>query len=257
MKKVASVLVSWDGFRDPAAQDDRRSFAADIATYCYQQRAEVVLLPAGYLLATSDTESTVRKEAEALARRFKGMSLAAGIDSRSAAKLGHSKSDSRQLLDDWTRKGTLPFWVFASNPAGIVLDMFRQRSSTSQNAGMMPTPTVTAKQKRTVHCSGLNCYLLACGELFNSHLRGVLGGQHGIDLIVHLAHGGLGRTLPTTFPKLARASGAWIINAQHTSNGWCWAGSPAGSVQKVSGSLIRASSGSSGLWAQIAFWNVP
>jgi hypothetical protein len=258
MKRVASVLVSWDGFRDPAAQAGRRNFAVDIAKYCRQQSAEVVLLPAGYLLAANNAEATARREAEALAQSFKGMSLAAGVDSLDAVQLDRSKGKSSKLLDEWTRKGTLPFWVFASDPTGNVLEMFRQRSTTSSNAGLMRTPSGAASQNRTVDLAGLRSYLLACGELFSPFIRQFLGSQQGLGLIAHLAHGGLGRTFPKTFPQLAKATGAWIINAQHVSNGCCWAADPGKkSAHRVSGTPLRASASSSGLWARIALWHVP
>lgn len=258
MKRVASVLVSVDGFRNPPAQAERRSFAADIANHCRNQRVDVVLLPAGYLLAADNAVATVKSEAVALAHCFKGMALAAGIDSCDAVQLDPSKSKSSKLIDEWTRRGTLPFWVFASDPSGNVLKMFRQRSTTSGNAGLMRTPSETASEDRTVEVSGLHCDLLACGELFSPLIRRFLARQHGPDLIAHLAHQGLGRTFPRTFPQLANETGAWIINAQHVSNGYCWAADPrAESAHKVSGTWIRASAESSGLWAQIALWTVP
>ncbi|WP_147444364.1 MULTISPECIES: hypothetical protein [Corallococcus] len=256
MTTVASVVVGREGFRVPEAQSERLIFAEQIANHCRRGGADVVLLPAGYLFSQHDEEKALTRDAKALALACKGVSLVAGVDSGTARKLGQSKVGSGKRLDEWTKKRSLPFWVFASAPDGTILRMFRQRSTTAANGAQLDAPSKSEQQERTVELAGLNCYLLACGELFNPHLRASLESKN-IDLITHLAHKGLGRTFPKTFPRLATTARAWVINSQHALNGFCWA-AKRGSTQAdyVPGALIRADASAAGEWAQISFWNV-
>ncbi|MGE6760655.1 hypothetical protein ACQKGO_21740 [Corallococcus interemptor] len=256
MTTIASVVVGGGGFRDPMAQVSRMKFAAQIAAYCRGRGAEIALLPAGYLLS-ADAKENPRDSAEALAKAFSGLCLIAGVDSANAKKLGSSKAQNGKSLDKWTRNESLPFWAFASDSSGTVLTFFRQRSTTSSNGAVAGQPSQAEQQHRTVKLAGLKCYLLACGELFNPFLRPLLEKERGFSLIAHLAHQGLGRTFPKTFPALANATGAWVINAQHTWSGECWAAAPGKKAQRIPGNLIDAAPNPTGEWARVAFWDVP
>ncbi|AFE06857.1 hypothetical protein COCOR_06309 [Corallococcus coralloides DSM 2259] len=256
MTTIASVVVGGKVSRSPNAQDSRMTFAAQIAAYCRGRGAKIVLLPAGYLFS-ADAEETPRTSAKALAKVFSGLCLIAGIDSADAEKLESSKAQNGKRLDKWTRNESLPFWVFASDSSGKVLTLFRQRSTTSSNGKAAGQPSPAEQQHRTVKLAGLQCYLLACGELFNPFLRPLLEQEQGFALIAHLGHKGLGRTFPKSFPALANATGAWVINAQHTWSGECWAAEPGKKARRIPGDVIHETTHSSGEWARVAFWDVP
>jgi hypothetical protein len=190
------------------------TLAAEIAEVARRRRAPLAVLPAGYLFC--ENVRRAKGMARALAHLFggHGVSLLAGIDVSEAAtqpKDGGGKGGDEG--SDRVANGALPYFFFATNPAGRVTHWWRQRSTTSSNASLVPRG-LEPEDPRTICVGGVLVALVACGEIFNPALGKLLAVARP-DLVVDLGHLGMGRGFQSSFPRLAQTTGAPIISAQH------------------------------------------
>jgi hypothetical protein len=208
--RVASVMVSSHGFREPSYNEQRIVLAEEIAKVCHESGVRVAALPAGFLIAKDDKDISAKRAAQLLSRIFArcDVSIVAGIDLPKARYI-KKKGEERRI-----RKGSLPYFVFAGTRAGRLEGFYRQRCTRSDQDKLLPE--VESLEKRIVKLEGIDVALLACGEIHSKKIRRCLVGED-LDLAVDLGHCGLGRGFQVTFPKLAKETDANVINAQHFS----------------------------------------
>lgn len=132
--KVATVIVGTDTERSRriGANRERLALARRIADFVTRERADLCVMPAGYLAATSRMTAAIRETADQLASIFEDVDLVAGVD---AARTDLAKSATNQRdstkADDRSKplRGGWPFWGFVSR-RGRVQAVYQQEPST-------------------------------------------------------------------------------------------------------------------------------
>jgi len=269
MTLIATAIVSGDGFRRPNVLLDRMTLAAEIAAIAAAHGARLVALPAGFILCENERRAKgVARSLGVLCAQYK-LSVLAGLDIVDVQLLGKEPdpvdpSKDSEGVDERVLRAALPYFVFAADEKGIVRHWWRQRSTTSTNAELVPTRG-GARDPRVALLGGLHVAVLACGEIYNPRVGELLGAASP-DVIIDLGHFGMGRGFQYTFPTLAAATGAVILHAQHTAAEnqapKKWRAYPTASGEPWTTSAdCRAGSrvttpASSGLWAEILLSNV-
>jgi hypothetical protein len=255
MMKIASVIVSRHGFRRKSANRLRLTLAEDIAASAKHLNASLVILPAGFLCASS--VASAKKAASKLAAIFgkHGVAAIGGVDAEHRTR-GAKKKRAKRGQRAW------PFFVFGVD--GSKLSHWqRQLSTTTANAA--DVPAVMMKQSSLATIAGVSVGILACGELFNEALRDKVAGSQP-KIIVNVVHASMTRGPRVRHPELAKEGRAWVLSAQHVSERnsqprmWCH--SPAGQDRSTNtaddwvGTRRADGPRAVGLWAGLKTWTI-
>lgn len=269
MARIAATIVGTDEvrFRCTGANKERLELARQIAAYTQGDgRADVVLLPAGFLAA--DEEDEVEQNAKSLASIFKKQVLLAGIDEEESPSKGFKRTkggkanrpSSKGGKSDETGKESgrsegYPFWVFASDRGKIVGGPWRQRSARSGQEVTDTTP-------RSVRAGDVSIGVLTCGELYNSALADSLVDAKP-DLVVDLAHLSMKR-FTKSLDRVAKTVKRPIYHVQHVSLNAAyvskWRATPRGGASgdtELDWASYKDSAWTSGaLWAEVKIWEI-
>lgn len=241
--RVAAVIVSAHRFRDPLGNGERLDLAGQIARAALDNKVDLVVLPAGFLAASSVLE--VGPLSEELAKEFSELAVVAGID----VELGRSatsKAKRHRRPDD--------FYVFTADK-GNVGATWTQRVISGHDSidGDL--------ESRFCLVTGNRIGILACGEVYH---RGLHAAAAACDpkIVVDLGHKGMGRGFEFTLPQLARTTGATVIHAQHVAvrshHARKWRASRIGPTWSTESDWISDSQNEERgeLWAEIKLWEI-
>lgn len=248
--KLALVIVGTDSarFRHASANAERLSLADRVAS-ARRAQADLVVLPAGFLTATSF--AGVRALARTLAGAFPRCQLLAGIDvvteRRKAATTGKRRGSDKSRKE-------LKFWLVSADRARVT-NIWRQRSAVAGEKATNTLPRVLTVGRKKVG-------VLACGELFNPAIA--VGLAHAApDAVVDVAHLSMTR-FTKSLQRVADACACPSYLVQHVSLRSCprkWRSVPNGMASAVL-TYDWASYDAPGwtygpLWAEARIWNVP
>ncbi len=251
MTRIAAVIVGTkkDRLGHPDANVERINLAKQIAGFM-RDKADVVLLPAGYL--TVETEVDVKPQAKKLARIFGDVTLLAGID-----ELGEDTAGAK--VRRASKQGTADspdgyhYWAFASK-AGVLLDSpWWQRSA---YAGQK----VRDSAARCVTTGECKIGVLICGELYNPMLASSLADAEP-DIVVDLAHRSMTR-FTKSLHRVAETTRCPVFQVQHvalnSSSAPKWNATPKRvksdrSSNWASYDTLEWKPGA--LWAEVKIWN--
>ena len=256
--KVATVIVGTDTerFRRLGANPERIALARRIAGFVKRGRADLCVMPAGYLAATSRMTAAIRETADQLASIFEDVDLVAGVDAArtDSAKSATNQRDSAKAGErSKPPRGGWPFWGFVSR-RGRVQAVYQQRTVHPGEK----TDDITA---RVVKVTSARVGLLICGEVYDPALAESLGHEHP-DLVVDVGHRSMGRGFTSTLHNAAAAAGCCVLHAQHVvlrSHGaskWTATTRRAWAETDADCTLYAVDDVRNALWAEVKFWEV-
>jgi hypothetical protein len=207
---IASTVASRYGFRTMGANGVRLALGLQALKWAHETSASFLLLPAGYLRASSETD--VARVAAPLIKAAQeyGVAITMGIDAcgpMAARKAGHSNMV--------VRRGTLPLFGVAFVP-GEQVKTWRQRSTTRENGNMIPPNCVV--ETREILIQNRRFAVLLCGESFSQILRARLTAGTPPDLLAVPAHEAAGMRHHNAFAFFA-SHGTPMLRAVHAVNG--------------------------------------
>lgn len=177
--RIATGTVSYDGYHRPAANERLINLCARALQLAGEQGAELVCLPAGYLIASGEDERDQLSERAVAEAQRSGVGVALGID-LSAKKL---RTDCTQQI----RENRLPWFAVCWSPSEGVAHCWRQRSTNSRDC--RAASDQTCAEQRTLRSLGGNVEVLMCGEIFNPRIRAnIANRRHTIRAVVDLGH---------------------------------------------------------------------
>jgi hypothetical protein len=210
--KLLQTIAPNTGFRDPDHNTRRLALLDDLIAVAVRHKADLVMLPGGYL--TVRTEAEVPGAIAEVARRAAAVRIAVigGVDvpprSRNPKRPGKGG-----------RSAHLPYFAFAVGPVEPrVLDTrWRQTSSNRENAWGGADEDVPGGG-RVVAVAGRRVGVLVCGELFSARARESFAGL-GLNLALDLGHSGMGTGVTRAMENIARNGGCAVAHAHHVA-GW-------------------------------------
>ena len=227
---VAAAIVSSYGFRHPCANPERLTLAREIASFANEQGVLLVILPAGFLCATTSAE--VHDLADELARVFSKCAVIAGVDRETKAP---QPSD---------------FHVIAAD-RGRLCGVWPQRVIHGSEPVRLPL------EPRCVVVNGIRVSVLACGEVYHRAFHTAAGCSFP-DLVVDVGHKSMGRGFSHTLCALARTTEATVLHAQHVSvsnrHPRKWKATKSGAIWTQHRDWL--SSSHSQLWAEVKLWDL-
>jgi hypothetical protein len=202
--KVATVIVGTDEerFRQVGANRERLALAKGIANFVESNRADLCVMPAGYLTATNKTSAAVQAMADQLASVFSGVDLIAGVDAARTATTAKHRDSAKADRP----RGGWAFWGFASRQ-GRVTAVYQQRTVDPGEETDDPSP-------RVLEVDGVRAGLLICGEVYNPALAESLKHERP-DLVVDIGHKSMGRHFTATLHNVAKTVRCRVFHAQH------------------------------------------
>lgn len=248
--KIAAVVVGTDdeSFRKVAANDERMQLAECIAR-ATKGKADVVLLPAGFLTARADQE--VKPLVRSLAKAFGEQVLLAGVD---VASPDAKDQKLRELKEEVSYDGDLPFWGFASRAGELLGGPWPQRSAFSGQVVADPSPRCVSVGKATIG-------VMLCGEIYNHAITECLA-EAKPDLVVDLAHLSMKR-FTKSLHRVSETVGCPVVHVQHVAHGsWNankWMASPSeayGDRAVDWASYNEPERASDKLWAEVKLWTL-
>ncbi|MBK7864285.1 MAG: hypothetical protein IPJ65_37940 [Archangiaceae bacterium] len=155
--RISTTVVSPEGRASLEHNAERVARACELIR-SHSGRTDLVVLPAGYLLARDgdDVGALVRPLIDQ-ARRAK-LAVVVGID---AAVKGRQKAP-------------LPYFLVGWSPGMKKASIWRQRSVTSHDA--LSVSDADAAEPRVLSVAGRRVAPLACGEVFNPRIRDAIAG---------------------------------------------------------------------------------
>lgn len=248
--KIAAVVVGTDDehFRRMEANDERVQLAERIAR-ATKGKADVVLLPAGFLTASADRK--VGPLVKSLAKAFGEQVLLAGVDVVSPDSKDRKLRESKE---EASSDGDLPFWGFAARAGELLGGPWPQRSAFSGQAVADPSPRCVSVGKATIG-------VMLCGEIYNHAITEGLA-EAKPDLVVDLAHISMKR-FTKSLHRVSETVGCPVLHVQHVALGsWNankWMASPSevyGDPGVDWASYNEPDPASDKLWAEVKLWNV-
>jgi hypothetical protein len=249
--KVATVIVGTDEkrFRQVSANRERLALAERIADFVERERADLCVMPAGYLAATSRTTSAVQATADQLAAVFRGVDLVSGVDAARIARAAKRSDSAKASMP----RGGWPFWGFASC-RGKVTPVYQQRT-------VDPGEETDDTSSRVLKVGGARVGLLICGEVYNPALAESLG-HESLDLVVDIGHKSMGRHFTATLRNAAEAVSCRVFHAQHVvlrsrgASKWTATPQKAWAETDADWTSYADDDRRSALWAEVKLWTV-
>lgn len=204
------VVVSSVGFRDPESNPDRWALLDQLLALAGRRRAQLLVLPGGYLTAHDPPE--MRRFIREVGRHVDrtGVAVIGGID------LDRPQTKRTRNEDAAVQNGLLPFYGFATGPLTVQQPRshpWRQTSTTNRNAGFVADEDLPGAE-RVVVLRQTKVAVLICGELFSERARTAMS-RLGVALAVDLGHSGMGNGLVPAMRRLALDGGCAVAHAQH------------------------------------------
>ena len=213
--KIIHTVVSADGFRDVKSNRPRIALLKQLVKLGEHMAANVLVLPAGFLTASTENELPTQIEPIADLADLAHLGIIGGIDVPSLMLSGGKNSDS---VDDLVRANRLPYFGFAVGKAFSLPDrvrIWRQSSVTSSNAELVDDNWVPGGE-RVVTAKETRIGTLICGELFSCYAREKIA-TAGAELVVDLGHSGMGQGLIPSMRRLAADGTCSVAHSQHLS----------------------------------------
>lgn len=161
--KVCSVVCNLHGYRETDANELRVAGARAVLAWAAEKQADLVVLPAGYLRARAIKAASVHAAAAPVLRAAHEteMAVIVGVDA--------CEQDFRVIDPTWVEKGDVPQWLAAWSPESRAAFYWRQRSTTSSDAHLVPEKA--SEEVRLLVVGRALVGVVACGEGFNPKLR--------------------------------------------------------------------------------------
>lgn len=209
--KLMQTLAKANGFRDAESNPVRLAALDRLLRVAREQSAEVVLLPGGFVTASTSSEFTqLQNELKGRADDFR-IGLLVGIDR--VADADHPDVTGKAGVSAALK---LPYFGFAlgeyqceSSPQAV----WQQTSSTKDNAWDVAEENVPGSNRVVSYC-GKRIGLLICGELFSIPARESMANL-GLDLVVDLGHSGMGTGVTPAMENIARNGRCAVAHSQH------------------------------------------
>jgi hypothetical protein len=221
--RIGIVIAAPDGRGTARANAGRLVAASEALRRAAAERAQLVVLPAGFLRA--EGEDGVRAIAAPVLSVARGLGVAVvvGVDTR---PLGSPPAASAVAC------GALPYFLVAAAP-GRAAVVWRQRSTSGADAHDAPPPHA----RRTLRVGDTDVDVFACGEIYSPPLRAAA--EAGKPRVVIVAsHAATGARFFQAERWAERAGARALLRATHARSPATSTGSPTSLLAELPGAWL-------------------
>jgi hypothetical protein len=206
--KLLQTIASNVGFREPEHNGVRFDMLAQLLVIAEEKRADLVMLPGGYLTATSVAEVPGLIAEVQLRAVAADVAVIGGVDVVVSSHDPKRTGKTAAVPD-------LPFYGFAVGPVSPVVagTEWKQTSSTGDNAAEVPDEAVPG-ENRIVDVAGWKVGVLICGELFSRWARESFAGAY-LKLALDLGHESMGTGVTKAMENIAGNGGCAVAHTHH------------------------------------------
>jgi hypothetical protein len=214
MEITAIQVLGGRSFRSEAYADwrEREKALYDMSSETFWEVSDLIMLPAGHLCVQrlADVECVANRVHGELSNHLGAPLIVFGID-----------------VDPTARKAPNGLHAFVVAVGGRQKRpvLLKQISATAAEAPLAPGSTLPfGKQQRFLNVAGAKMAVCICGEAWSEQIRGAIA-EAKPNVVIHLAHQGIKtgagpRSWDKPLRKLARASRAPVVIAEHTRSPW-------------------------------------
>lgn len=210
--QVLQVLVDREGFRRVRSNALKLSTLEELFREAATpaSRADLVVLPAGYLTAASESEVPARIADVARCAKNNGVAVVFGVDLPKGKRNGDDRARTRRVTT-----GRIPYWGVALDNTGATLGVWRQQSIRSKDAGIAPE---LAANKRLVKIAGKTVAILVCGEIFNATYRDSMRAET-FDVVIDVGHESMSTGVVPALTNIVGKGNRWALHSHHVKVG--------------------------------------